>query len=55
MAFHWSLSDGKSTQVSRTLQSILADLNDVLVHMVSNDSPISISSSPSYYYYYYYY
>ena len=30
MFFHWSLSDSKSPQVSRTLLSILADLNNGL-------------------------
>ena len=32
---HWSLSDGKSPQFSRTLLGILADLNNVVVLMVS--------------------
>ena len=45
MVFHWSLSDGKS-QVSRTLLSILADLNNAVVWMVSTHSLISKSSSP---------
>ena len=45
MVFHWSLSDSKSPQVSRTLLSILADLN-VVVWMVSAHSPISKSSCP---------
>ena len=45
MAFHWSLSDNKSPQVSRTLLSILAVLNDVVVWMVSTRPPISKSSS----------
>ena len=35
MVFQWSLSDSKSAQVSRTLLSILAILNDVVVRMVS--------------------
>ena len=35
MVFHWSLSDSKSPQVSRTLLSILAVLNNVVVWMVS--------------------
>ena len=35
MVFHKSLSDSNSPQVSRTLLSILADLNDVTVWMTS--------------------
>ena len=35
MVFHWSLSDRKFTQVSRTLLNILADLNNVDFQMVS--------------------
>ena len=31
MVFHWSLSDSKSPQISRTLLSILADLNNAVV------------------------
>ena len=31
MVFHWSLCDGKSPQVSWTLLSILADLNNAIV------------------------
>ena len=46
MIFHWSLSDSKSSQVSRTLLSILADLNNAVVWMVSTYSLISKSSSP---------
>ena len=46
MVFHWSLSDSKSPQVSRTLLSILADLNCVVVCMVSTRVLISNSSSP---------
>ena len=45
MVFHWSLSDSKSLQVSKTLLSILADLNNVVVWMVS--------TRPDYYYCYY--
>ena len=45
MVFHWSLSDSKSPQVSRTVLSIQAVLN-VVVWMVSTRSPISKSSSP---------
>ena len=46
MVFHWSLSDNKSHQVSRTLLSILAVLNNVVVWMVSTRPPTSKSSSP---------
>ena len=46
MFFHWSLSDSKSPQVSRTLLSILAVLNDHVVWMVSTCPPTSKSSSP---------
>ena len=35
MIFHWSLSDNKSPQVSRTILSILANLNNTVVWMVS--------------------
>ena len=45
MVFHWSLSDSKSPQVSRTLLSILAVLSDVVVWMVSTRPPISMSSN----------
>ena len=48
MAFHKSLSDSKSPQVSRTLLSILADLNYALVWMVYVRPPISNSSNPFY-------
>ena len=44
--FHWSLSDSKSPQVSRTLFSILADLNNAVVWIVSTHLLISKSSSP---------
>ena len=40
MVFHWSLSNNKSTQVSRTLFSILAVLNNAVVWMVSTHPPI---------------
>ena len=33
--FNWTLSDSKSLQISRTLQSILADLNNAVVWIVS--------------------
>ena len=46
MVFHWSLSDSNSPQVSRTLLSILAVLNNVVVWMVSTRPPTSNSSSP---------
>ena len=45
MVFHWSLSDIKSPQVSRTLLSILAVLNNAVVWMVSSRPPTSKSSS----------
>ena len=44
--FHWSLSDSKSPQPSRTLLSILAVLNDAVVWMVSTRPLTSKSSSP---------
>ena len=46
MIFHWSLSDSKPPQISRTLLSILAVLNNAVVWMVSTCPPISKSSSP---------
>ena len=46
MVFHWSLSDKKSRQVSRSLLSILAVLNNAIVWMVSTRPPTSKSSSP---------
>ena len=46
MVFHWSLSDSKSHQVSRTLLSILTVLKYVVVWMVSTRPPSSKSSSP---------
>ena len=46
MVFHWGLSDNKTPQVSRTLLSILAVLNNVVVWMVSTRPPTSKSSSP---------
>ena len=46
MVFHWSLSDSKSPQVSRTLLSILVVLNNAVVWMVSARPPTSKSSSP---------
>ena len=46
MVFHWSLSDSKSPQVSKTLLSILAVLNNAVVWMVSTRPPTSKSFSP---------
>ena len=46
MVFHGSLSDRKSPQVSSTLLSILAVLNNAVVWMVSTRPPTSKSSSP---------
>ena len=46
MVFHWSFSDSKSSQVSRTLLSILAVLSNAVVWMVSTRPPTSKSSSP---------
>ena len=45
MVFHWSVSDSKS-QISETLLSILADLNNAVVWLVSSRPPISASFSP---------
>ena len=46
MVFQWSLSESKSPQVSTTLLSILAVLNNVVVWIVSTRPPTSESSSP---------
>ena len=46
MVFHWSLSDSKSPQVSRTLLSILAVFNNAVVWMVSTRPPTSKSVMP---------
>ena len=46
MVFHWSLSDNKSPQVSITLLSILADLNNAGVWVVFTRTLIFKSSSP---------
>ena len=46
VVFHRSQSDYKSTQVSRTLLSILADLNNAVVWVVSSRPPTFKSSSP---------
>ena len=45
MAFHENVSDNKSPQVSETLLSILDDLNNAVVWMVSTCSVISKTSS----------
>ena len=44
MVFHWSLSDSKSPQVSRTLLSILAVLSNVVIWIASTCLPTSKSS-----------
>ena len=46
MVSHWSLSDSKPPQVTRTLLSILTDLSNLVVWMISTCSLISKSSSP---------
>ena len=46
MVFHWSFSDSKSPQVSRTLLGFLAVLKNVAVWMVFTCPLISKSSSP---------
>ena len=46
MVSRWSLSDSKSSQVSMTLLSILAVLNNVVVWMVFTRPPTFKSSSP---------
>ena len=46
MVFHWSLSDSKSPQVSRTLLSILAVLSSAVIWIVSTRPPTSKSSRP---------
>ena len=45
-SINWSLSDSKFPQVSRTLLSILANLNNIVPCMVLIHPPISTSSSP---------
>ena len=45
MVFHWSPSDRKSPQVTRTFLSSLVDLNNAVVWMVSAHPLISQSSS----------
>ena len=44
MVLHWSLSDSKSPQVSRTRLRILAALSNAVVWIVSTRPPISKSS-----------
>ena len=46
MVFHWSLSDSKSPQVSRTCLRILAVLSNAVVWIVSTHLPISESFRP---------
>ena len=46
MVFHWSLSDSKSPQVSRTRLRILAVLSRAVVWIVSTRSPTSKSCRP---------
>ena len=46
MVFHWSLSDSKSPQVSRTRLRILAVLSNAVVWIVSTRPPTSKSSIP---------
>ena len=46
MVFHWSLSDSKSPQVSRTCLSILAVLSNAVVWIVSTRPPTFMSSRP---------
>ena len=46
MVFHWSLSDSKSPQVSRTRLRILAVLSNAVIRIVSTRPPTSKSSRP---------
>ena len=46
MVFHWSLSDSKFPQVSRTRLRILTVLSNAVVWIVSTRPPISESSRP---------
>ena len=46
MVFHWSLSDSKSPQVSRTRLRILAVLSNAVVWIVSTRPPTSKSFRP---------
>ena len=45
MVFRWSLSESKSPQVSKTLLSVLVDVNNIIIWMISF-CPL-ISKSPS--------
>ena len=46
MVFHWSLSDSKSPQVSRTRLRILTVLSNAVIWIVSTRPPTSKSSRP---------
>ena len=46
MVLHWSLSDSKSSQVSRTCLRILAVLSNAVVWIVPTRPPTSKSSRP---------
>ena len=46
MVFHWSLSDSKSPQVSRTRLRIRAVLSNAVIWIVSTRPPTSKSSRP---------
>ena len=46
MVFHWSLSDSKSPQVSRTRLRIIAVLSNAVIWIVSTCPPTSKSSRP---------
>ena len=46
VVFYWSLSDSKSSQVSRTLLCIQTDLNNAIMWMVSTRPFISKTSRP---------
>ena len=46
MVFHWSLGDSKSSQVTRTLLSILVVLSNAVIWIVSTRPPTSKSSRP---------
>ena len=46
MVFHWSLSDSKSPQVSRTRLRILVVLSTAIIWIVSTRPPTSKSSRP---------
>ena len=48
MVLYWSLIVSKSSQVSRTLLSILTVLNNAVVRIVSTRSPTSKTFSPFY-------